>query len=227
MDEKELDKMAKDIEPIEEPKDNAAPESPTGFVEDKETYVKPDGETTTTPVRSPNVIKEESSKGKWIFRSLATILILGLGGATAWAYTDAQNVRNELQSLKTGLEAARSDAAKLRADVANVKQDTSKIAATEVTTQELLDGLVDATQDADTTQATVATPGKVQGDFTSVYIRDKQSPGGFIHIFKKYNGLLVEIERYLSEENALSKQQADTLKTKYGFDAAKYGIKVE
>lgn len=114
MDEKELDKMAKDIEPIEEPKEDPKTDTPVGFVEDKETYVKPDGETTTAPVRTPNVIKEESGKGKWVFGGLATILILGLGAASAWLYTDAQDIRNELQSTKVGLDAARSDAAKLR-----------------------------------------------------------------------------------------------------------------
>lgn len=117
MDEKELDKMAKDIEPIEEPKEDVKPENPAGFVEDKETYVKPDGETTSTPVRTPTVIKDESSKGKWVFGGLATILILGLGAASAWLYTDAQSIRNELQNTKTGLTAARDDAAKLRGQV--------------------------------------------------------------------------------------------------------------
>jgi hypothetical protein len=107
MDEKELDKMAKDIEPIEEPKEELITQNSDGFVEDKETYVKPDGETTTSPVRTPNVIKEESNKGKWVFGGLATILILGLGASSTWLYMDAQNVRNELQSVKTGLEATR------------------------------------------------------------------------------------------------------------------------
>lgn len=114
MDEKELDKMAKDIEPIEEPKEEVKTEAPVGFVEDKETYVKPDGETTTAPVRTPNVIKEESSTGKWVVGGLMTLFILGLGASTAWLYTDAQNTRNELKSVKTGLEAARADAAQLR-----------------------------------------------------------------------------------------------------------------
>ena len=120
MDDKELDDMAKDIEPVKvetEPTQTDAPAidaAPTGFVEDKETYVKPDGETTTTPTR--NLIKEESGAKKWMLGGLATVLILGLGAASAWLYTDAQSVRNELQSTKTGLDAARADAAKLRAD---------------------------------------------------------------------------------------------------------------
>lgn len=130
MDDKELDKMAKDLEATEEPKAAVAPAvEEQGFVEDKETYVKPDGETTTTPKRTHDPISEDSGKGKWIFGGLATILILGLGAGSAWLYTDAQNARNELQSVKTGLEAARSDAAKLR-------ENASKTTAKEPVTSE-------------------------------------------------------------------------------------------
>lgn len=128
MDEKELDKMAKDIEPIEEPKEASEEDSseeaktevksgvPAGFVEDKETYVKPDGKTATIPVR--NLIREDSGAKKWMIGGLATILIVGLGASTAWLYIEERDTRNEMQSIKTGLDAARADAAKLRADAA-------------------------------------------------------------------------------------------------------------
>jgi hypothetical protein len=131
MDDKELDKMAKDLEPIEEPKETPEEptETPTGFVEDKETFVKPDGETTVAPKHSSGVIKEGSGKGKWVFGGLATVLVLALGASTAWIYMDAQNVRNELQSVKSGLDAARKDAAHLRDEL--TKKPTSQITAGE------------------------------------------------------------------------------------------------
>ena len=119
MDDKELDKMAKDLDTIDEPQ-QTSPTTPVsdGFVEDKETYVKPDGETTDNPKPSRQAIKEDSAKGKWVLGGLATILVLALGAGSAWLYTDAQKARNELNSTKTGLEAARADAAKLRDQVA-------------------------------------------------------------------------------------------------------------
>lgn len=194
MDEKELDKMAKDIEPIAEPKE---PEVSTGFVEDRETYVKPDGETTASPERTPNVIKEGSGKGKWIFGGLATILILGLGGATAWAYTDAQSVRNELQSMKTGLDVAKTDAAKLRDEVQSLKAKAMDNAATEEVVEKTDKELV-----ADTVTATLHAPVENKSAKVAVNVMKNskefayasagfEEGGGAAYILKKVDGLWI------------------------------------
>lgn len=226
MDEKELDKMAKDIEPIAEPTDAATP-APTGFVEDRETYVKPDGETTSTPERTPNVIKEESGKGKWIFGGLATILILGLGGATAWAYTDAQNVRNELQSVKTGLAAAKSDAAKLRDEVQALKAKSQEAPATIEDIPEGAENAAAALQEATLDTKDVAKVDKAKGNFVLIFTGLPEKDG-VAHVFKSTKKGLVEIA-VLSDTGTgggLPKHEADMLKEQYGFDAALFDIKI-
>lgn len=225
MDEKELDKMAKDIEPIAEPKEA---EVPTGFVEDRETYVKPDGETTASPERTPNVIKEESGKGKWIFGGLATILILGLGGATAWAYTDAQSVRNELQSMKTGLDVAKADAAKLRDEVQSLKAKSQEapVAAVE-DLPDSAENAATALQEATLDTKDVARVDKTKGGFVLIYT-GLPNKDGVAHVFKSTKMGLVEIA-ILSDTGiggGLPKQEADLLKEQYGFDAALFEIKI-
>jgi len=227
MDEKELDKMAKDIEPIAEPVETETP-APTGFVEDRETYVKPDGETTTSPKRSPNVIKEDSGAGKWVFGGLATILILGLGGATAWAYTDAQSVRKELQSVKTGLDTAKSDAAKLRDEVQSLKTKTQE--APVVTEESIADRAEDAAaalQEATLRTDDKAGVSKTKGDFVLIYsgLPGKDSVS---HVFKNTKKGLVKVAT-LSDTGiggGLPRHEADELKEQYGFDATLFGIKI-
>lgn len=227
MDEKELDKMAKDIEPIEEPKEGVKTQNSDGFVEDKETYVKPDGETTTAPVRTPNIIKEESNKGKWVFGGLATILILGLGGATAWAYTDAQSVRNELQSVKTGLDTAKTDAAKLRDEVQSLKAKTPEASPAVETITDRAENAALALQDATLRTDDKAGVSKTKGDFVLI---NSGLPGkdSITHVFKNTKKGLIQIG-ILSDTGiggGLPKHEATQLKEQYGFDAMLFDIKI-
>ena len=110
MDDKELDKMVKDIEPEAIETD--------GSVEDIEEPATED--TVETEVtQAPEPASEGSSGGrKFILIAVIVLVIAGLGGLGAWAYLDGQSARSQVTSLKQGLDAARADAAKLRADAA-------------------------------------------------------------------------------------------------------------
>lgn len=232
MDEKELDKMAEDIEPIEEtkeevveaPKEEVKPEAPTGFVEDKETYVKSDGETTTTPVH--NLIKEESGAKKWVLGGLASILILGLGAATAWLYMDAQNARNELLSVKTGLDTAKSDAAKLRDEVQALKVAPKEPTEEPATTQELADSMVIAHKAAGKGVKFSASTKKISGDFVVITVQDNGPEGAPLkRIYKKVGTELVEIGSY--GVGQMLKADAEYIESAYGVDLEALDVPVE
>lgn len=225
MDENELDKMAKDIEPIVEPAETEA--APTGFVEDRETYVKPDGETTSTPERTSNAIKEESHVGTWVMGGFLTLFILGLGASTAWLYTDAQNARNELQSIKTGLDTAKADAAKLRDEVQSLKAKAIEPVAPTDSLADRTENVVAALQEATLDTKDTAKVSKTKGDFVLIYVG---LPGkdGVPHVFKNTKKGLVEIA-ILSDtgmSGGLPKHEADLLKEQYGFDVTLFDIKV-
>ena len=183
MDDKEIDKAVDEIEPVDT-------DTSAAFVENKETFVKPDGETTATPAR--NVIKEESGAKKWVLGGLVVLLLAGLGAFGAWAYMDAQNARNELSSVKTGLDAARADVAKLRADATDDKKpvDTQE---TPKTDKELITEAVTAEIHATTAAKTLKVTVNILKPGTEfAYVSAGfEGGGGASYILKKVDSLWV------------------------------------
>lgn len=186
MDDKELDKMAKDIEP-------AAIET-DGSVEDIEEPVVEDS-TDEEVAPAPGPANEGSSGGRKLFLIAVIVLVIaGLGGLGAWAYLDGQSARSQVSSLKQGLEAARADAAKLRADAVKTADTTDQEPA-DIPAVKDEDAVIAAAKahahapknnEKDDVKITVA---KLEASFARVSVSVEGAMGGYSCTLKKVDGI--------------------------------------
>lgn len=195
---------------------------PVASVEGTETYETPTGEPARLePTPPPAPEKKKSRVGKYLLWGLMALLLAGLGSLAYWQWAEAESAKKEVTSLQEQYTTLQTSQKKSTENSSSAELSTEK----QMTTAELSDKYASAYKKSSTSTQFFTRVEKIEGDFTHIYTK-AEAPGAepMNMILKRSGDTLVFLDSY---GPYMLNSQAEFLKSLYGLDVVKLGIKTQ